>query len=136
MSPSGFDRSRLHREERPATGRFSKRDRILTVGEYRRVYRRGFHASTERFGCYVLPNRRGRSRLGLSVSRKYGRSPQRNAVKRRIREAFRQLRDELPGTLDVILVPRRAARNADLGRIGEDLLRLVQRALQRRERRS
>ena len=129
-----FDRSVFHAGRPAPAGPFSKRDRILTVGEYRRVYSHGFHASTSRFGCYVLPTRRPRSRLGLSVSRKYGKSHVRNRMKRQLREAFRRLRATLPH-VDVIMVPRRAAVGTRLDGIAEDMDTLIRRALEERRRR-
>jgi len=131
MTPEGPFRS-----PRPApTGRFGKRDRVLNVGEYRRVYRHGFHASTDSFGCYVLPSRRRVSRLGLSVSRKYGRAHQRNLMKRHLREAFRRLRHDFPQVMDVVMVPRRAARGSTLDLVARDMVLLTRRALEQRRRR-
>jgi ribonuclease P protein component len=119
-----------------AAGRFGDRDRLKTIGEFRRVYNRGFHASSDRIGCYVSPNREARSRLGISVSRKYGSSPERNLVKRRIREAFRRLRHGFPAPLDLVVVPRRAARALSLGGLAAEIDALVRRALSQRRRRS
>ena len=130
-----FDASRFHQAHPGRTGRFTKRDRILTVGEFRRVYRNGFHASSPRFGCYVLATRRRRSRLGLSVSRKYGDSHVRNRMKRQLREAFRRLRHGFADPVDVVMVPRRAARGTPLGIVAADMDTLVVKALADRKRR-
>lgn len=136
MAPdSVFDATPFHASRPGRTGRFAKRDRVQTVGEYKAVYRYGFHATTDRFACYVLPTRRARSRLGLSVSRKYGNARQRNRIKRLLREAFRRLRHGFAQRVDVVMVARRAARGTPLGLVAAEMDTLVNQALSRRKRR-
>ena len=116
------------------TGSFSKRHRLLTIRHYRRVYMRGFHATSNRFGCYVLPSRASGSRLGISVSKKFGRAHERNRIKRQIRAAFRRERGRFPGRLDLVLVPRRGARGCSYETVVHEMHALMKRALSERKR--
>ena len=55
---------------------------------------------------YCLPNRHGKSRLGLTVSTKVGKAVVRNRVRRRLREMYRLHLPEMKKGYDVILVGR------------------------------
>ncbi len=55
---------------------------------------------------YSRPNDLGHARLGLSVSRRVGTAPQRNRIKRKLRESFRLLQHDLPGGYDWVVVAR------------------------------
>ena len=57
---------------------------------------------------YACANGLPYTRLGLSVSRKYGGAVQRNRLRRLYREAFRLTKAEIPTGLDLILIPRRS----------------------------
>ena len=55
---------------------------------------------------FVHANGLDHPRLGLSVGKRVGSAVRRNAVKRRIREAFRLLQHELPRGFDVVVTAR------------------------------
>ncbi len=63
------------------------------------------------------------TKLGLSISKKVGNSPQRNRWKRLIREAFRRNTGQLPQHLWIVVRPRRGAV-PDFHAIEASLLRL------------
>ena len=66
--------------------------RTMTVKEnyeFRRIYAKGRSGVSPYLVVYVRPNRRGRNRLGVTVSTKLGHAVVRNRVRRRIREIYR-----------------------------------------------
>lgn len=85
---------------------FPKSARLRTSLEFQRVYRQ-----SQRWGNSVLLvfGRRNDlmiTRLGLSVSRKFGGAVRRNRIKRLVREAFRLIRQQFPAGWDLIVIPR------------------------------
>ncbi len=67
-------------------------------GDFRRIYRRGRSAVSGGVVVYCLKNRKGMSRLGVTVSTKLGHAVVRNRVRRRLRELYRLHKAELlPG---------------------------------------
>ena len=75
-------------------------------GDFRRIYRRGRSAVSGGVVVYCLKNRKGMSRLGVTVSKKLGHAVVRNRVRRRIRELYRLNRDKMRPGWDVIVVGR------------------------------
>jgi len=90
------------------TQTFPKDVRLRTPAEFKRVYGNGFRQVSRSFVVFVLPNRLGYSRFGLTTPRKLGKAHDRNRVKRIVRELLRTSRDTIPVGFDVVLNPRRS----------------------------
>ena len=84
----------------PRSHRLSGKDTFASVYDARTRQSRG------PLTMYARPNGLSHSRMGLSISRRVGTAPQRNRIKRLLRESFRLLQHDLPAGYDWIIVVR------------------------------
>ncbi len=83
--------------------------RLTQNEQFRAVYERGMKKPAGPIVVFALPNGLGHPRLGLSVGRRVGGAVQRNAFKRRLRDAFRAIAARWPEDrkgMDLVLVVR------------------------------
>jgi ribonuclease P protein component len=103
---------------------FPKSVRLRQAPEFRHAFEHGTKAVCPQLVLFLDQRAPGAAaavegpRLGLVVSKKVGGAVERNAVKRRLREAFRHLRPELAAApalaaADLLIVARPAAVGAD-----------------------
>jgi len=75
--------------------------------EFARVYRKGKYYSGKYIVLYVLKNNYDINRLGITVSRKFGKSVKRNRIRRLIRESYRLLEPYVKAGNDIVFVARK-----------------------------
>ncbi len=80
--------------------RFRPEERLNLQRDFERVFGERCSAANEVLVVYVAKNGLGYSRLGRSVGKRIGNAVERNYVKRRIREAFRTTKADLPNGFD------------------------------------
>jgi ribonuclease P protein component len=85
---------------------FRKAEHLRRPSDFRRVYARRRSVSDRLLIVYGCENGLEYLRLGMSVSRKMGPAVVRNRLRRLYREAFRLTRRDMPGGMDLILIPR------------------------------
>ena len=93
--------------------------------EFRRIYRKGKSAVSPQLVLYCQRNRRGHSRLGVSVSTKLGCAVVRNRVRRRIREIYRLNKPKMLPGYDLIVVARVRSVETDYQKLDRTYLRLL-----------
>ena len=74
--------------------------------EFVRIYKKGAFFPGKYIVIYVLRNRYGINRLGITANKKVGKSVRRNRAKRLIRESYRFYEDFVLPDLDVVFVAR------------------------------
>lgn len=82
---------------------FRARHRLTHARQFQAVYGARVRKARGPLTIFALPNELGHPRLGLSVGRRVGSAVVRNAVKRRVREAFRHLQYLLPHGYDLVV---------------------------------
>ena len=110
--------------------KFPKAMRVRSRLDFAAVYERGVRISDGCLSLTALLNDRPTSRLGLAVSKRCGNAVQRNRLKRRLREAFRLSRAELPAGLDLVVQPR-ADTPLELAVLRRSLASLAKRAVKK-----
>lgn len=103
-------------------------ERLKKSWEFQRAYKKGKKYWDAYFVVYVYNTQLRQPRLGITVSKKVGKSVQRNRVKRLIREAFRMLKLELQQHYDIVVVGRNAACRLSAHQARDSLHKLFNRA--------
>jgi len=88
------------------TNRLPKSLRLLKKDDFDRVFERRLSRADRYVVIYGCSSESEDPRFGLVVSRKCGDAVRRNRWKRCIREAFRQVQRDLPGGIDMAIIPR------------------------------
>ncbi len=102
--------------------------RLKKSWEFQRVYTKGRKYWDNYFVIYVYRTQLLQTRLGITVSKKVGKSVQRNRMKRLIREAFRELKPRLLPQNDIVVVGRKAACQLTAQHVEVSLRKLFNRA--------
>ena len=106
---------------------FKKADRILKRNEFIQLSKFGRKLQNENFIIIYAPGQFGRSRLGITVTRKVGNAVKRNRIKRLVREYFRLNRHLLAGDWDINVIARKEAAGLSSEKIFETLCNIFER---------
>ncbi len=93
---------------------FPKSLRLRSRQEFVKVQGMGTKVPAEPLVALALKNGRELTRVGLTVSSKVGNAVVRAQLRRYLRELFRKRRHEWPRGLDVVLIAKGSAKDADL----------------------
>ena len=74
--------------------------------DFRRTYGKGKVFQAPALVSYVLKNRAGFCRIGITSSKKIGIAVERNRSRRVIRAAYREIEEKINGNYDIVFVAR------------------------------
>ena len=109
--------------------KFPKELRLLSRYDFERAKK----GARRLYGKYLLlevvSSSKNASRLGITVTKKYGTSPQRNRFKRLCRELFRLSKEMIPCHLDIHLRPKmgeeKVMHTISMGELQNDFCMLI-----------
>lgn len=107
----------------------NRTDRLRRPEDFHRVYQEGRVLKSPLLVIHWLPSN-DNTRIGFSVSRKLGKAVVRNRVKRRLREAVRQLGGDIPSGVDMVISARVSAKDASFFALQDVLSNLLRRLRQ------
>ncbi|MEI8301269.1 MAG: ribonuclease P protein component [Chlamydiota bacterium] len=108
------------------TCKFSKSSRLLKRSEYQKVRSLSATISGKYLAIDYYEGNQSSPKLGITVTKKYGKAHERNRFKRIVREAFRKSASQLVQNLTVHIRPRFLAKEASSLLILEEFANLLQ----------
>ncbi len=107
------------------SARVLKLKRTVTIKsncDFRRLYGKGKSFQNPALVSYVMKNRAGICRMGITASKKTGNAVERNRARRVIRAAYSSLEDRIQGNYDIIFVARSKTKYQKSTQIAEVML--------------
>jgi ribonuclease P protein component len=86
------------------------------------VYDRGRRVRSPSFTLFGVANEVGHCRLGITVTRRFGKAVARNRAKRVLREAFRLNKHQFDGALDIVVNAHDSMLERSLSAIERELV--------------
>lgn len=105
-----------------------KRIRLRNNRDFNSIYRRGKTAKN-RYFIIVFRKNQG-TRIGFSVTKKYGKAVERNRIKRILREIVRLNQKEFDKGYDMIIIPKYNTKNLNYAILEKSLVPFVRKILQ------
>lgn len=78
--------------------------RLKKQADFERLFQKGKRAFSPSLTMIYRPS--DKTRMGISIGKRHGKSVQRNRIKRLIREAFRTTQGEMRGAYSIVLIPK------------------------------
>lgn len=103
-----------------------KEHRLTDKRDFQRVFHHGQSFANRYLVIYYLKNRNSDTfRVGFSVSKKVGKAVTRNRVKRLLREAFRQSREQIKDSYDLVVIARPSAAELEYESVVQNVHHLL-----------
>lgn len=104
----------------------NKHQRIKKNAEFQKIFKRGISFANRQFVVYCLAKEgQVAFRIGLSVSKKIGNAVTRNRIKRYIRQAFLEMKEEINPNMDYVIIARHQAASLDFHESKKNLLHVL-----------
>lgn len=100
---------------------FPKSARLLARQEFLLLQNHGKRRHCPHFVLLLAPAKAGRSRLGITVTRRFGNAVQRNKMKRLLREFFRMHKENIVPPQDILIIPRAGSHTLTLSQITKEI---------------
>ena len=96
----------------------------LSNSEFQAIYKNGKSYANKYLVMYVMDNPDGKSKLGISVSKKVGNSVVRHRLARLIRETYRLNADMFNSGLNIVVIARVSAKGKSFAEIESAFMHL------------
>jgi len=105
--------------------RYPKAVRLRLRRNFCHVEEQGKRCAGQYIAISFIKKKGGATRLGITVTRRYGKAHDRNRFKRCVREAFRLVRQQLPSHFDIVVKPRHKALQVDTATVMREMVSLL-----------
>lgn len=108
---------------------FPKKFRLIRSADFRKVYNEGKTVRSQAFLLFYLIGGEDKpARLGITVTKKFGKAVHRNRIKRLIREAFRRAQPWIKQGMDLVINVRSFAESLSQQEVSSELNNLFLKA--------
>ncbi|HPU41924.1 MAG TPA: ribonuclease P protein component [Acetivibrio clariflavus] len=93
--------------------------------DFIRLYKKGKFFVAKYLVLYALSNNSNVNRLGITASKKFGKSVKRNRIKRLIRESYRHFESQLKQGFDLVVVARNCEEMPNFSEVKREMKYLL-----------